>query len=52
MSGGAPYRVAVVGATGAVGSTMLAILRERDFPASEIVPLCTAAAHQFRNSVP
>jgi aspartate-semialdehyde dehydrogenase len=33
----APYRVGVVGATGAVGSTMLAILREREFPASEIV---------------
>jgi aspartate-semialdehyde dehydrogenase len=41
MSGGAPYRVAVVGATGAVGSTMLAILRERDFPASEIVPFAS-----------
>ena len=37
MSGAGPYRVAVVGATGAVGSTMLAILRERGFPASEIV---------------
>jgi aspartate-semialdehyde dehydrogenase len=30
-------RVAVVGATGAVGSTMLGILRERRFPAAEIV---------------
>ena len=30
-------RVAVVGATGAVGSTMLGILRERRFTASEIV---------------
>ncbi len=40
MSGG-PYRVAVVGATGAVGSTMLAILRERAFPASEIVPFAS-----------
>jgi aspartate-semialdehyde dehydrogenase len=30
-------RLAVVGATGAVGSTMLGILRERRFPATEIV---------------
>jgi aspartate-semialdehyde dehydrogenase len=30
-------RVAVVGATGAVGSTMLGVLRERTFPASEVV---------------
>src|SRR4051794_22209144 len=30
-------RVAVVGATGAVGSTMLGIMRERDFPADEVV---------------
>ena len=30
-------RVAVVGATGAVGRTMLEILRERAFPAAEIV---------------
>ena len=31
------YRVAVVGATGAVGRNLLALLAERDFPASEIV---------------
>jgi aspartate-semialdehyde dehydrogenase len=31
------YRVAVVGATGQVGTLMLALLREREFPASEIV---------------
>jgi len=31
------YRVAVVGATGQVGTLMLALLRERGFPASEIV---------------
>jgi aspartate-semialdehyde dehydrogenase len=31
------YRVAVVGATGQVGTLMLAILREREFPAREIV---------------
>ena len=35
------YRVAVVGATGAVGTTMLSILRERDFPASEVVPFAS-----------
>jgi aspartate-semialdehyde dehydrogenase len=33
----AAYRVAVVGATGAVGTVMLRKLVERDFPASEIV---------------
>jgi len=33
----ADLRVAVVGATGVVGTTMLALLRERSFPASEIV---------------
>jgi aspartate-semialdehyde dehydrogenase len=32
------YRVAVVGATGAVGSTILEVLAERRFPASEVVP--------------
>ena len=31
------YRVGVVGATGAVGSTILEVLAERDFPASEVV---------------
>jgi aspartate-semialdehyde dehydrogenase len=36
------YRVAVVGATGAVGTVMLAKLRERGFPASEIVPFASA----------
>ncbi len=30
-------RVAVVGATGAVGSTILGVMRERAFPASEVV---------------
>jgi aspartate-semialdehyde dehydrogenase len=35
-------RVAVVGATGLVGQTMLAVLRERSFPASEIVPFASA----------
>jgi aspartate-semialdehyde dehydrogenase len=35
------YRVAVVGATGQVGTLMLALLRERAFPASEIVPFAS-----------
>jgi aspartate-semialdehyde dehydrogenase len=35
------YRVAVVGATGAVGTVMLAKLRERAFPVSEIVPFAS-----------
>ena len=35
------YRVAVVGATGVVGTTMLELLRERRFPTGEIVPFAT-----------
>jgi aspartate-semialdehyde dehydrogenase len=35
-------RLAVVGATGAVGSTILEVLAEREFPASEIVPFASA----------
>jgi aspartate-semialdehyde dehydrogenase len=34
-------RVAVVGATGAVGSTMLGVMRERSFAADEIVPFAS-----------
>ena len=34
-------RVAVVGATGVVGTTMRTLLREREFPAREIVPFAT-----------
>jgi aspartate-semialdehyde dehydrogenase len=36
------YRVAVVGATGQVGTLMLGLLRERAFPASEIVAFASA----------
>ena len=35
------YRVAVVGATGQVGTLMLALLGERRFPAREIVPFAS-----------
>ena len=35
-------RIAVVGATGAVGSTMLEVMAERGFAAREIVPLASA----------
>lgn len=37
----AGYRVAVVGATGQVGTLMLRLLRERAFPAREIVPFAS-----------
>ncbi len=35
------YNVAVVGATGAVGKTILSILEERKFPVAEIFPLAS-----------
>jgi aspartate-semialdehyde dehydrogenase len=34
-------RVAVVGATGMVGSVMLEVLREREFPVSELIPVAS-----------
>lgn len=34
-------RVAVVGATGAVGSTLLGVMRERSFPADAVVPFAS-----------
>jgi len=36
------WNVAVVGATGLVGGTMLSILEQRDFPVGEIYPLASA----------
>jgi len=44
------YSVAVVGATGAVGTCMLKILEERNFPVSEVRPL--ASARSVGKSVP
>ena len=35
------YRIAVVGATGQVGTLMLRLLAERSFPAREIVPFAS-----------
>jgi len=36
------YNVAVVGATGTVGQTMLEILAERDFPIGDLIPLASS----------
>ena len=36
------YDVAVVGATGAVGETMISILEERDFPVGTLYPLASS----------
>ena len=36
------FTVAIVGATGAVGETMLSILAERDFPVGKLVLLASA----------
>lgn len=35
------YNVAVVGATGAVGETLISILEERNFPVNELFPLAS-----------
>ena len=42
------YRVAVVGATGAVGRAMRSILAERDFPVKQLVALATAKSAGMR----
>ncbi len=39
---GRKFNVAVAGATGAVGQTMLKVLEERDFPVAELRPLASA----------
>jgi aspartate-semialdehyde dehydrogenase len=41
MASGGGYRVGVVGATGAVGATILEVLAERDFPAAQVVPFAS-----------
>ncbi len=38
------YNIAVAGATGAVGSVMLKLLEERDFPAASVRPLASAGS--------
>ncbi|MGH2952948.1 MAG: aspartate-semialdehyde dehydrogenase [Solirubrobacterales bacterium] len=40
-AGSQGYRVGVVGATGAVGSTILEVLAEREFPIAELVPFAS-----------
>jgi aspartate-semialdehyde dehydrogenase len=42
MAANAEYRVGVVGATGAVGTTILEILADRRFPVAEVRPLASA----------
>ena len=39
-----PYRVAVVGASGLVGSTMLRVLEERNFPVHTLIPVASPAS--------
>ncbi|TAN03363.1 MAG: aspartate-semialdehyde dehydrogenase [Rhodanobacteraceae bacterium] len=41
MSSKERYNVAMVGATGAVGETLLSILEEREFPVGEFVPVAS-----------
>ena len=54
MTPGAGLRVAVVGATGAAGGTVLQILEERDFPIATLIPLASARSAgrtvQFRGT--
>ena len=44
------YNVAVVGATGAVGESMLSILEERNFPVGEVYAL--ASSHSVGKRIP
>ena len=36
------YRIAILGATGAVGQEMIRVLQERDFPVEALIPLASA----------
>jgi len=42
------YRVAVAGATGAVGREMISILEERNFPVGELIPLASSRSRGKR----
>ncbi len=35
------WNIALLGATGAVGSALLELLQERQFPLGELYPLCS-----------
>jgi aspartate-semialdehyde dehydrogenase len=41
MPSNTPFNIAIAGATGAVGETLLSILKERAFPIGELVPLAS-----------
>ena len=41
MSNKTSYKVALVGATGAVGETLLNVLKQRQFPVGELIPLAS-----------
>ena len=45
------YNVAMVGATGAVGEAVLAILEEREFPVGEFVPLASERSAGERSAL-
>jgi aspartate-semialdehyde dehydrogenase len=49
------YNIAVLGATGAVGETMLSILEERKFPVDQLIPLASSRSAgkkvQFNNKM-
>jgi len=49
---GSGYRVAVVGATGAVGSVVLELLADRAFPAREVVPFASERSAGRRLEAP
>lgn len=42
------YKVAVVGATGAVGTELIRILEERNFPVGELVPMASKSSKGMR----
>ncbi len=46
------WRVAVLGATGLVGDTMISVLEERDFPVSELFPLASSRSLGKTRAVP